>query len=131
MTTDYLVAQPGGQVQITYSTPQTAFDLLWGTIDNGENSVENSLVFNDGTTVTGTQVGAQLVSEGDTYTPGQTQAYVEITGLTPFTTVTLEDPGTSSAFEMIPGVVTTPEPGTLLMLGSGLIGLIGLRRRTA
>ena len=32
-TNNYLVAQPGGAVNIHYDQPQTAFTLLWGSVD--------------------------------------------------------------------------------------------------
>jgi hypothetical protein len=123
----YLEAQPGGTVTVTFATPQTAFDLLWGSVDNGNNGVNNTLAVTiDGFTYTGTQLDALIGVNGG-------NDYAEFGGFaTPFTTVTFSDLGTGPAFEFVPGVPVS-ETGTLGMLGLGLIGLIalgGFRRRS-
>jgi hypothetical protein len=125
-----LVAQPGGTITVTYETPQTTIDLLWGSID-ASGVVDNTLSITvDGFTLTGAEIAADT---GLTIVNGVTSAYIEISGLSPATTsYTISDTGTGSAFEIDPGVPVS-EAGTLGMLGAGLIGLIalgGFRRRS-
>jgi hypothetical protein len=130
-TTEYLVAQPGGTVTINFSSVQTSIDLLWGSIDNGSVGALN-LLTSGGYQLTGTMLLQDLVNEGYTPTAGTTGAYVEISGLAPFTSYTIQDTGVNSAFEFVPGTPVS-EAGTLGMLGAGLIGLIalgGFRRRS-
>jgi hypothetical protein len=131
---DYIVVQPNGTVTLTFSSPQTSLDLLWGSIDFGTGTtVNNTLsIAVDGVTYTGQDVDNYLVSQGDTVQEGHTDAYVEITGLAPFSVVTFQDTDTTSAFEFDLGAPVS-ETGTLGMLGVGLIGLIalcGFRRRS-
>lgn len=120
----YLAVQPGGSITITFATAQEDFNLLWGSVDPGPNTI-NDLVFNlSGTIITGAQILAADSAGGN--------EVVQLTGVGPFTTVTVTDPGATSAFEFVPGV-PAPEAGTLGMLGAGLIGLIalgGFRRRS-
>jgi hypothetical protein len=122
----YVEAQPGGTVTVTFSQPQTQLDLLWGSLDIGEEGVLN-LISTNGTpvdTISGTNVCTQTGICSGT-------AWVSISGLASFNTITLQDPGGSPAFELDLGVPVS-EAGTLGMLGAGLIGLIalgGFRRR--
>jgi hypothetical protein len=128
-TPNYLAAQPGGSVTITFSALTNTFDLLWGSLDTDTNNIANNLVLNvgGGDTVTGAEVAAAL---GITNT-GTTTVYVQITDSAAFGSVTATDPATNSAFEFVPAAVS--ETSTLGMLGIGLIGLIalgGFRRRS-
>jgi hypothetical protein len=133
-TTEYLAAQPGGTMTINFSSVQTAFDLLWGTIDT-DTTIQNNLSFYSGANGTGTLLysisGAQLEALVGGITSGVTTDYVEISNIGSFDSVIATDPAAYSAFEFVPGV-PVPEAGTLGMLGVGIIGLIalgGFRRR--
>lgn len=52
---------------------------------------------------------------------------METTGMSGYYHVVLE--GVDSAFQEDPDTSATPEPGTLFLLGSGLLGFIGARRK--
>jgi hypothetical protein len=122
---NYLAAQPGGSVTSTYTTPQTAFGLLWGSVDGSDS--RNLLV--SGPTASFNINGGLVETSLGTFTDGVTNAVVQIalTG-TSFTTVTASDAaGQASAFEFVKTAV--PEPTSMAILGAALAGFGVLRRR--
>jgi hypothetical protein len=96
--TNYLNAEGGGTVTITYTYPQTSLDLLWGSIDSF-----NSLTIG-GITLTGATVAAAVPGLSD---DAGEAATIEISGLPSFTTVSFTS--LTPAVEFIPGV-PVPEP---------------------
>ena len=120
----------GASIVITFSTPQTALALLWGSIDTS-----NLLTLSGGSiigtdTLTGTQLQSIAGFAGNGFQGPNGSAYVALTD-TAFTTVTLSS-GVPS-FELA-GLVgsdvpfSVPEPLGLAILGTSLAGL-GLARR--
>jgi len=127
---NYISVTNGATVTITFSTPQTSFALLWGSIDPG-----NSVSFNDAAsdTVLGSTIISLVSAIPDNQGPGGS-AYVAITTNTPFTTITLTSNITSFELAGLAAAnspFTIPEPSSVVMagMGLGLVGLVGLRTR--
>jgi hypothetical protein len=115
---EYFAAQPGGTITVTFSSAQTTLDMLWGTVDT---ATGYNLVTGNGDTITGATINGLLGNPSS----GSVNSAVEVTGLTPFTTLTFQDTtGNSPAFEFDLGASATPLPATLPLFASGL-GLVG------
>lgn len=104
------------------------FGLFWGSIDN-----YNTLSFLYNGTTVASFTGLDIVIPADgNQTSAATNRYVNFFDLPVFNAVSLAS--TQYAFESdnhAYATVSVPEPGTLLLLGSGLVGLAFRRRRKA
>jgi hypothetical protein len=127
-TTNYLVAQPGNQVNITFASPQIQFNLLWGSVDTFNSlSIElcNRYTCGAAVEVTGSRIAAAV--GGGFAADGTTSAFVELSDSSPFNEIILATSGI--AFEFVPGSVAAPEPATLGIFATGLVGIGPFRRR--
>jgi hypothetical protein len=128
---DYLVAGAnGGSVTINYSSAQTSFALLWGTLDESNQNQLLTVSFSvgGGRTVTGADIDAALVAaQGTGLSSGQYDVGVVITGLPSFMSVTASDQSSSPAFEFDIAAVPAPLIGhglpVLLAVGGLLFGV--------
>jgi hypothetical protein len=125
-----------GTITITFTTPQSWFALLWGSVDKGDpGDPGNLLTFNDAANFQVTGQDVQTAATGfvrNGYQGAGGSAYVIIHTDTPFTTVTASSSIVSFEFGGVAGsdngFTTVPEPGSICLFGIG-IGLVAMRRR--
>ena len=117
---------------VKYSSPQTELFILWGTVDTDGSPSDRNVVTSGGTVITGADIAAAYNADGfGTLSNGADDVFVEITGLTAFSTATFTDDNKAS-FEFGLGIPTaTPLPAALPLFagGLGVMGLLGRRRK--
>ena len=132
-TNNYLVAgDSGGTVTINYAANQTAFDLLWGTLDtSNQNTLIYTLMMGNVTVaqLTGAAIADAIAAGGGpaAIASGVFNVAVQISGLPSFNEIMAQDNSSSHpAFEFVPGIVPAPPIGhglaALLAVCGGLFG---------
>jgi len=127
--TKYLsVPNPNSTGTVTASLGATYdyFGVWWGSRDN-----YNTISFYNGTTLVESFAGTDVYGWADgNQTAPPSNVYVNFLGLGKFDSFSLTS--TQFAFEVdniAVGTTPVPEPATLLLFGTGLVGLVAARKR--
>jgi len=113
---NYVAAEPNGNVTISYTKPQTAFALDWGTVDS-----YNTLAFYNGSKLVGEITGSQVLSGATGYAGTNTaQVGVTLANGTQFTSVVAMS--SQAAFEF--GIIKSPAPAPLGLPGASRAGAL-------
>ena len=103
------------------------FGLLWGSVDG-----YNTLAFYDGATLVGSVTGSNVTASPNGNQGVNGTLYVNISSTLPFNRVVATATQYAFEFDNIAfNRAEVPEPGTLALLGLGLLGVSAARRRKA
>ena len=126
-----LTSNPDQNITFTFAQPVDYVGFFWGSVDNS-----NWVYLYDGSTLLGSYEGLTspiAPSGGSGYADFFAGTGEEITSieLANFGSFTFETDNLSYQEEAPVSSTPTPEPGSFLLLGSGLAGLAGMVRRKA
>ena len=128
--TNWLSLTPGQDITFTFAQAVDYVGFFWGSADNS-----NWVYLYDGSTLLGSYVGLTspiAPNGGSGYADFFAGAGEEITSIELLNAGSFTFETDNLSYQEAPVSSTpTPEPGSFLLLGSGLVGLAGMLRRKA